>query len=133
MKPRNLNFGNLTVVWIAAVFLLVTAHSVSAQNTRYLDRRVATGERIEFQWLNYDEKSCKDRGYPRLTINTAPSLGSYRTVRRKFTQQNGRCKGKKLSVLLVYYVAGRTKGRDRTSYTIHGSSDVRINLKIRVQ
>ncbi|MCX7560281.1 hypothetical protein OS190_11940 [Sulfitobacter sp. F26204] len=132
MKIRNARFNASVVFGLAALLMMTDVHAADAQNTRNWDRRVAVGEEMEFQWLNYDEKTCKDRGYPRLIINTPPKLGSYRAVRRKFTQQNGRCKGKKLSVLLVYYVAGRTKGRDRTSYTIRGHGDIRINLRMRV-
>jgi hypothetical protein len=132
MKILKINLDALAVICLAVVFLIAEVSSAAAQNTRNWDRRVAAGKEMEFQWLNYDERTCKDRGYPRLIINTPPSLGSYRAARRKFTQQSGKCKGKKFSVLLVYYVAGRTKGRDRTSYTIRGHSDIRINLKMRI-
>lgn len=132
MKPRRSNLRRLTVAGVAVGMFFAAAQGATAQNTRYLDRRVAAGKQMEFQWLNYDERTCKDRGYPKLIVNSKPSLGSYRTKRRKFTQQNGRCKGKKLSVLLVYYVAGRKKGSDRSSFTIRGSSDIRIHLKAQV-
>ncbi|MFY0647312.1 hypothetical protein [Sulfitobacter geojensis] len=132
MKTGSFSFANFAAIWLAALLSIVTVQSVAAQSTRNWDRRVAAGSEMEFQWLNYDEKTCKDRGHPRLIINTPPSLGTYRAERRKFTQRTGRCKGKKLSVLLVYYVAGRTKGRDRTSYTIRGAGDIRINLKMRI-
>lgn len=121
-----------TGLFIASVFLLIDIASAYAQETRNWRRSVKRGGEMEFQWLNYDERTCRDRGYPRLIINKAPKLGRYRTVKRKFTQRNGKCKGSELSVLLVYYVAGGKKGRDQTSYTIRGSGNIRINLNMRV-
>jgi hypothetical protein len=53
-------------------------------------------------------------------------------VQRKFTPQNGACKGKRFSVLLVYYVAGRKTGQDSTTYVIQGRTNIRINLSIDV-
>ncbi|MGC1504619.1 MAG: hypothetical protein WA782_10820 [Sulfitobacter sp.] len=126
-------FGWIVSFCLAILFLIVDVGSASAQSTRNWSRSVDTGEEMQFQWLNYDEKTCVDRGFARLIINTPPKFGSYRAERRKFTQQNGNCKGKKMSVLLVYYVAGRTKGLDKTSYTIRGSGDIRINLRMRVR
>lgn len=121
-----------TLLFSAMVLFMLDVHGAFAQGTRYWDRRVEAGKEIEFQWLNYDERTCKDRGHPRLIINTPPSLGKFRAVPKTFTQQDGRCKGSKLSVLLVYYVAGRTKGADRTSFTIRGNTNIRINLDVRV-
>ncbi len=132
MRMRNGEFEWLAAICLAAVILFANSDGAYAQTIRNWDRRVAVGEEIEFQWLNYDEKTCKDRGHARLIINTPPSKGSYRAVRRMFTQQNGKCTGKEFSVLLVYYVAGQNKGRDRTSYTIRGNGDIRVNLTMRI-
>lgn len=118
---------------LAAAMLTLTALSADAQSLRYLNRTVDAGKQIEFQWLNYDERTCKDNGYPELVVERAPSLGKYRTAKRKFTQQNGKCKGSRFSVLLVYYTAGRTKGPDSTAFLIRGRNNIRINLKIQVK
>lgn len=133
MTIRNSLFGHLTAVLLALVFVLADAQSASAQSTRYWNRSVDAGKQIEFQWLNFNERTCKDNGYPRLIIDKKPSLGRFRTVKRKFTQQNGACKGKRFSVLLVYYQAGRRKGQDQTAFTISGSDNIRISLKINVK
>lgn len=125
--------NSIRVVATAVTALAFFAQTADAQSMRNWNRSLPAGEEMEFQWLNYDERTCKDRGYPKLIINTPPSLGSYRAVRRKFTQKNGKCKGSRFSVLLVYYVAGKVKGQDRTSYTIRGASDVRINLRMRIK
>lgn len=124
--------GVITVL-VAAVFLIVEAMPAQAQSLRYLKRTVEAGKQIEFQWLNYDERTCKDNGYPELVVERAPKLGKYRTSKRKFTQQDGKCKGKRFSVLLVYYVAGRTRGEDSTAYLIRGRNNIRIDLTIQVK
>ncbi|WP_439119630.1 hypothetical protein [Marivita sp.] len=130
-RDRSLFTAILTLI-VATVFLLTETSSAQAQSLRYLNRSVEAGKQIEFQWLNYDERTCTDRGYPKLVIEDAPSLGKFRTVQRKFTPQNGACKGKRFSVLLVYYVAGRKTGQDSTTYVIQGRTNIRINLSIDV-
>lgn len=133
MTIQKIRFGGVAALLLAAVFLLVESHAAFAQSTRYWNRSVAPGKKIEFQWLNYDERTCKDNGYPRLVIDKAPKLGKFRTSKRRFTQQNGSCKGKRFSVLLVNYVAGRKKGTDSAAFTIKGRDNLRINLKISVK
>lgn len=132
MNKSTIIRSRVMLLFSAMFLLILDVQGAFAQGTRYLDRQVQARKEIEFQWLNYDERTCKDRGHPRLIINTPPSLGKFRAVRKTFTQQDGRCKGSKLSVLLVYYVAGRTKGTDRTSFTIRGNTNIRINLDVRV-
>lgn len=119
--------------FLVPALVLTSSYVAEAQSTRFLSRSVKAGQQIEFQWLNFDERRCKDNGYPRLIIKERPQLGRFRTVRRKFTQTKGKCKGTRFSVLLVYYVAGRKKGRDRTHYVIRGASDINIKLKVRVR
>lgn len=133
MTIQKIGFGGIAALLLAAVFLLVEAHSAFAQSTRYWNRSVAPGKKIEFQWLNYDERTCKDNGYPRLVIDKQPKLGKFRTKKRRFTQQSGSCKGKRFSVLLVDYVAGRRKGTDRPAFTVVGRDNLRINLNISVK
>ena len=132
MKSINQYLRTFSIILVGLGILAAGSMAAEAQNTRNWSRKVARGGEMEFQWLNYDEQTCKDRGYARLIVNKKPKLGHYRTVKRRFTQQGGRCSGKRLSVLLVYYVAGKKTGRDRTSYTIRGGSDIRINLDMRV-
>ncbi len=133
MIIQKIRFGGVAALMLAAVFLLVEVHAAYAQSTRYWNRSVAPGKKIEFQWLNFDERTCKDNGYPRLVVTKAPKLGKFRTKKRKFTQQSGSCKGKRFSVLLVDYVAGRKKGTDNPAFTIAGRDNLRINLKINVK
>lgn len=133
MRVGKVNFAPLGVLALVAAFILVDVHAAFAQSTRYWNRSVAPGKQIEFQWLNFDERTCKDNGYAKLVIKKKPTLGRFRTVKRKFTQQTGRCKGKRFSVLLVYYVAGRKKGVDRTAYVVRGRDNLDINLKITVK
>lgn len=118
---------------LAISFLLAGMTPANAQSVRYLNRSVEAGKQIEFQWLNFDERTCKDNGYPKLIIEKAPSLGKYRTKKRKFTQQNGKCKGKRFSVLLVYYVAGRRTGKDNSAFVIRGTDNIRINLTTQIK
>ncbi len=132
MNYRFAMSRGLIAVLVATAFLLADVHGAFAQNTRYWNRSVKAGKELEFQWLNYDEATCKDRGYPGLRIDKAPKLGKFRTVKRKFTQKDGRCKGTRFSVLLVYYVAGRKKGTDTTGFTIQGRDNIIISLKIDV-
>ena len=133
MNFMTFKLNSLFAVFLAAAFLLVDSQAASAQSTRYWNRSVAPGKQIEFQWLNSNTNTCKDNGYPKLVINKQPSLGRFRTVKRKFRQQDGKCKGKNFSVLLVYYVAGRKRGVDNAAFTIAGQSNLKINLKITVQ
>ncbi|MEM6938745.1 MAG: hypothetical protein AAF943_14850 [Pseudomonadota bacterium] len=132
MAPRK-RLDLMKLALLAGVFGAFCAQSAQAQSTRNWNRSVEAGKEMQFQWTNYDEQTCRDRGHPKFIINTKPTLGYYRAERRKITQQNGRCKGKRFSALMVYYVAGKTKGRDRTSYTIRGAGDIRINLRMRVK
>lgn len=135
MKFSKINLNALAVLIIASAIILVDVHAAFAQSTRYWSRSVAPGKQIEFQWLNSDERTCKDNGYAKMVVERAPKLGKFRTVRRKFTQQEGRCKGKRFSVLLVYYVAGRRKGTDRANFRIQGgnNNNIRINLTVDVK
>lgn len=123
------------VVTAVLAFSVVIADTrpADAQSLRYLNRSVDAGKEIEFQWLNYNERTCTDNGYPKLVIEKAPKLGKFRTVRQRFTPQNGPCKGKRFSVLLVYYKAGRKTGTDNTTYVIQGRNNIRIALKIDVK
>lgn len=130
-RHRSL-FSIILTLLVATAFFLTETQTAHAQSLRYLSRTVESGKQIEFQWLNYDERTCTDRGYPKLVVEEAPSLGKFRTVRRKFTPQNGPCKGKRFSVLLVYYVAGRRKGQDSTTFVIQGRTNIRIALSITV-
>lgn len=123
----------LLTLFVAGAFLLVESQSAYAQSLRYWNRSVNAGKQIDFQWLNYDERTCTDRGYPQMVVDKAPSLGRFRTTKRKFTQQNGKCKGQQFSVLLVHYVAGRTRGQDQTTYTIRGRTNIQVNLTIDVK
>ena len=118
---------------VAVVLLAASAHSALSQSLRYLNRTVAPGKEIEFQWSNYDGATCRDNGYARLEINTKPKLGEFRAVKRRVTQESGQCKGSRFSVLYVYYVAGRARGTDTASYTIHGGGSIQINLSIDVK
>lgn len=129
----KLKFPAPLALLVAFVFLLADVHSAAAQSTRYWNRSVAPGKQIEFQWLNSNTNTCKDNGYPKLVVDKKPSLGKFRTVRRKFVQQDGKCKGKRFSVLLVYYVAGRKRGVDNTAFTIAGQNNLKINLKVTVK
>ena len=129
----GLIFRFLAVAYLAVIFVLTGSFEAEAQSNRFLNRSVKAGERIEFQWLNFDEAKCRDRGYPKLIVKKKPKLGRYKTVRRKFTQTKGRCKGRRFSVLLVYYVAGRKKGVDKTTYVVSGASNIVINLRVRVR
>ncbi len=129
--PRRLRAVFACALLTLGLFILGVP-AAEAQDVRNWNRNVARGTEMEFQWLNYDEQTCKDYGYPRLIVTTPPKLGKFRSVRRKFTQQNGRCAGKRLSVLLVYYQAGNKAGRDRTSYTIAGRGNIAVNLNFRV-
>ena len=60
-RDRSLFTAILTLI-VAAVFLLTETSSAQAQSLRYLNRSVEAGKQIEFQWLNYDERTCTDRG-----------------------------------------------------------------------
>lgn len=126
------NFKHLAAAFLALTLILAETHAAFAQSTRYWKRSVEAGKQIEFQWSNYDEATCRDNGYARLKINKKPTLGRFRSVRKKVTQRSGACKGKRFSVLYVYYVAGRKKGKDRPAYTIQGGSSTKINLNITV-
>lgn len=132
MKRKTHPFRAILTLLVATAFFLTETHAAQAQSLRYLNRTVEAGKQIEFQWLNYDERTCKDNGYPKLIVEREPSLGKFRTRQQKFTPQNGPCKGKRFSVLLVYYVAGRKAGQDKTSYIIQGRTKIRINLEIDV-
>lgn len=125
--------GVVATLCIVFAVLLTEARPADAQSLRYWKRTVDAGKQIEFQWLNYDERTCKDNGYPKLVVEKAPKLGKLRTSQRRFTQQDGKCKGSRFSVLLVYYVAGRTRGEDRVTYVIDGRNNIRINLTITVK
>ena len=119
--------------FVALAIFLTGIRPADAQSLRYWKRTVDAGKQIEFQWLNYDERTCKDNGYPQLIVEKAPKLGQMRTSKRRFTQQDGKCKGSRFSVLLVYYVAGRTRGQDSVTYVIDGRNNIRINVAITIK
>ncbi len=119
-------------VLFAAVALMGASAPIAAQDVRNWDRQVERGREMQFQWLNYDEGTCADRGPARFVLTTAPKLGKFRTQRTTVTPQSGPCAGRRLSVLFVYYVAGQRPGLDETSYTIVGGSPITVNLRFTV-
>ena len=123
----------LAAAFLVAMALILGPTVADAQSTRSLNRSVKAGQEVEFQWLNFNDRTCKDNGYPSLIVERKPSLGRFRTVKRQFTQRSGPCKGRKFSVLLVYYVAGRNKGTDRTAFVIDGQNRLRIMLNMQVE
>jgi hypothetical protein len=115
-----------------AALVFMAAAPAAAQDVRNWDRQVERGREMQFQWLNYDEATCVDRGPARFVLTTAPKLGTFRTQRSSVTPQSGACAGKRLSVLFVYYRAGQRAGLDETSYTIVGGSPITVNLRFTV-
>lgn len=103
-----------------------------AQEVRNLDRQVARGAEMEFQWLNMDEAACRDNGPAQLVITRPPRLGRFRTAIRAFTARTGPCAGGRFSTLLVYYRAGAVPGLDETSYTVVGTRQIVVNLRFTV-
>ena len=85
MKRKTHPFRAILTLLVATAFFLTETHAAQAQSLRYLNRTVEAGKQIEFQWLNYDERTCKDNGYPKLIVERAPSLGKFRTSQQKFT------------------------------------------------
>lgn len=126
-------FSRFAAAFLVFVLVLGDAHIASAQSTRYWNREVAAGKQIEFQWTNYDGATCRDNGYAKFSVVKKPSLGKFRVVKKRVTQQDGQCKGKRFSTLLISYVAGSKKGTDNTAFAVTGGSRIDINLKIKVR
>lgn len=114
------------------VFAAILAAPAAAQDVRNWDRSVERGKEMQFQWLSFDEATCRDNGHPRFVLTSAPKLGRFRTERRAVAPQDGPCAGRRLSVLFVYYRAGQRAGLDETSYTIVGRRPIVVNLRFTV-
>lgn len=118
----------------AIAFLAATAPAVAQDiNSCSLfpcERRVATGRTMDFQWLNYDEAGCRDHGHARLVVTQNPTLGRFSSRRSTVTPQSGPCAGRRLSLLLVTYRAGRKPGTDSTAYRIVGQRDINVKLNM---
>jgi len=108
------------------------AQDINSCASQYCERRLAAGTTMDFQWLNYDEATCTDRGPPRLVVTAPPRLGRWASRRTAVTQTSGTCAGKKLSLLLVTYTAGRTPGQDKTSFKIVGQKDIVANVNFTI-
>jgi hypothetical protein len=122
--------------WLGAITAVagLFATTAMAQQTRFYTVTAAPGQSVRFDnWLNYDESSCFDRGHPRFAIITAPKLGRLRVERARVTQQSGACAGKRLSVMFVYYVAGRQRGTESFSYSVVGEAPFTVNVSGTVQ
>ncbi len=133
MTLKTSAFGFFTVAIFAFALVLADVHSASAQETRNLTRRVGVGKQIEFTWSNYDNRTCRDNGYAKFAVTQKPSLGRFRVVRKRVVERKGRCRGKSFRTLLIYYVAGSTKGNDRAAFAVKGGQRIDIKLKIRVR
>lgn len=108
------------------------AQDINACASQYCERRLAAGTRMDFQWLNYNESNCQDFGAPSLVVTAAPRLGRWSSRKTSVTQTTGACAGKKLSLLLVTYTAGRATGQDKTSFKIVGQKDVVANVNFTI-
>lgn len=104
----------------------------TAQEVRNLDHQVARGASMDFQWLNYDEATCQDRGHVQLLVSTQPRLGRVSIRRVTVTQQTGNCAGQRLSVVILTYTAGRNPGSDALSFTVVGLTQHVVNVRFSV-
>jgi hypothetical protein len=108
--------------------LLLTATALGQQVRNYTVS-AAPGQSVRFDnWLNYHETTCRDQGHPRFAIISPPRLGRLRVERARVTQQNGPCAGRRMSVLFIYYVAGRRVGSEQFSYSIVGGAPFTVNV-----
>jgi hypothetical protein len=120
-------------VLLAAALLAGAATPAAAQDPRVVDREVARGASMQFQWLNFDEIDCRDRGHARIVVTRPPRLGTFRITRSRVRADSGTCAGRPLSVVFVTYRAGRNPGTDDIRYAVIGAARIEVVLRMTVR
>jgi hypothetical protein len=81
---------------VVALAGLVVAAPASAQDPRVQDREVRRCGSMQFQWLNFDEIDCRDRGAARIVVTQPPRLGRLQVTRSRVRTDTGNCAGRPL-------------------------------------
>ena len=98
-----------------------------AQEVRRYTGTVAVGQEFAFDhWLNYDESTCMDRGFVKITLGTRPTIGKLRMQRIKVSSNSGPCANRRLSAVFLYYRAGKVSGSDAFNYKVQGGTNVSV-------
>ena len=118
---------------LAGLAITVFAGTACAQELRNYTGSVQVGQVLQFDhWLNYQESSCKDRGFVAISIRSQPKLGRVTLQRIKVRSGSGACAGIPLSVVNVIYRAGRVTGSDVFGYGVRGAESISVNATVTV-
>ena len=123
------------------VFVVLFAMPLAHVHAKTLSYKVKIGQKIQLGTrVLINTKTCKVFRVEKYTIIKKPKLG-----RLKFAVENRllkgvgnaptkRCAGKKYKTRVIYYVAGKSKGKD--SFSLYSATDgkrgrVKFSVKIR--
>ena len=118
---------------LAGLALAAFSGAAAAQETRNYTGTVLAGQVLQFDhWLNYQESTCKDRGFVAISLRSQPKLGRVTMQRLKVRSSSGACAGVPLSVVNVIYKAGRVPGSDVFGYGVRGAESITVNATVTV-
>ena len=118
---------------LAGFALSAFAGAACAQEVRNYTGTVQAGQVLQFDhWLNYQESTCKDRGFVAIAMRSQPKLGRVTVQRLKVRSSSGACAGIPLSVVNVIYKAGRVPGSDVFGYGVRGAESIAVNATVTV-
>ena len=118
---------------LAGLAITVFAGTACAQELRNYTGTVQAGQVLQFDhWLNYEDSSCKDRGFVAISMRSQPKLGRVTLQRIKVRSGSGPCAGIPLSVVNVIYKAGRVAGSDVFGYGVRGAESISVNATVTV-